>query len=59
MVPHSSVGCGMAQLAVHLLAVRKVPVRFSARHPMEVLFFLSKEAMRIQEDGSRRMVKDE
>jgi hypothetical protein len=31
----------------------------SARRPMEVLLLLSEEAMRIQEDGPRRMVKDE
>ncbi len=54
-----SLGCGVAQLVVRRLAVRQARVRFSARHPMEVLLLLSQEAMRIQEDGPRRMVKDE
>jgi hypothetical protein len=31
-------------------AVRQARVRFSARHPMEVLLLVSKEAMKIQED---------
>jgi hypothetical protein len=31
----------------------------SVRDPTEVLLMLSEEAMRIQEDGPRRMVKDE
>jgi hypothetical protein len=51
-------GCGVAQLIVRRLAVRQARVPFSARHPMEVLLLLSEEAMRIQEDGPRRMVKD-
>jgi hypothetical protein len=33
--------------------------RLGSRHTMEVLLLLSEEAMRIQEDGPRRMVKDE
>ncbi len=58
-VRRGSVGCGVAQLVVRRLAVRQARVRFSARHPMEVLLLLSEEAMRIQEDRPRRMVKDE
>ncbi len=49
--------CGVAQLVARRLAVRQARVRFSARHLMEVL--LSEEAMRIQEDRPRRMMKDE
>jgi hypothetical protein len=44
-------GCGVAQLVVHRLAVRQARVRFSARHPMEVLLLLSEEAMRIYKKG--------
>ncbi len=51
--------CGVAQLVVRRLAVRQARVRFSARHPREVLLLLSEEAMRIQEDRPRRMVKAE
>jgi hypothetical protein len=40
------------------LAVRQARVRFSARHPMRLLL-LSGEAMKIQEDGPRQMMKDE
>ncbi len=52
-------GCGVAQLAVRRLAVRQARVRFSARHLIGILLLLSEEAMRIQEDGHQRMVKDE
>jgi hypothetical protein len=52
-------GCGEDQLVVRRLAVRQARVRFSARHPMEVLLLLSEEAMRMQEDRPRRIVKDE
>ncbi len=38
-----SAGCGVAQLVVRRLAVRQARVRFSARHPMEVLLLLSEE----------------
>ncbi len=55
----NALGCGAAQLEVRRLAVRQARVRISARHPMEVLLLLSEEAMRLQEDGPRRMVKDE
>jgi hypothetical protein len=48
---------GVAQLVVHRLAVRQALVRFSARHLMEVLLFLSEEAMRIQEEGPRQMLR--
>jgi hypothetical protein len=48
-----SFGCGVAQLVVHRLAVKQARVRFSARHPMEVILLLSEEAMRLQEDGPR------
>ncbi len=58
-VRRGSEGCGVAQLVVFRLAVWQARVRFSARHPMEVLLLLSEEAMRIQEDRPRRMVKDE
>ncbi len=51
--------CGVAQLVARRLAVRQARVRFSARHLMEVLLLLSAEAMRIQEDRPRRMMKDE
>ncbi len=51
--------CGVAQLVARQLAVRQARVRFSARHLMEVLLLLSEEAMRIQEDGPRPMMKDE
>ncbi len=46
-------------LVVRRLPVRQARVRFSARHPMAVLLMLRKEAMRIQEDGPRRTVKNE
>ncbi len=52
-------GAAWSQLVVRRLAVRQARVRFLARHPMEVLFLLSEEAVRIQEDRPRRMVKDE
>ncbi len=55
----SSQGCGIAHLVVRRLADRQARVRFSGRHPMEVPLLLSEEAMRIQEDRPRRMVKDE
>ncbi len=55
----SSSQSSVSQLVVRRLAVRQARVRFSARHPMEVLLLLSEEAMRIQEDRPRRMVKDE
>ena len=42
--------CGLTQLEVRRLDVRQARVRFSARHPMEVLLLVSKEAMKIQED---------
>jgi hypothetical protein len=45
-----------------VVLVRRLVVkqaRFSARHPMEVLLLLIEEAIRIQVDGPRRMVKDE
>jgi hypothetical protein len=58
MLQELKLGCGVAQLVVRRLAVRQARVRFSARHPMEVLLLVSEEAMRIQEDGPRRMVKD-
>ncbi len=51
--------CGASQLVVRRRAVRQARVRISARHPMEVPLLLSEDAMRIQEDGPRRMVKDE
>ncbi len=51
--------CGVAQLVARRLAVRQARVRFSARHLMEVLLLLSEEAMRIQEDRPRRMMKVE
>jgi hypothetical protein len=51
--------CGVAQLVARRLAVRQARVRFSARHFMEVLLLLSEEAMRIQEDRPRRMMKVE
>ncbi len=50
---------GRAVVIVGRLAVRQARVRFSARYPMEVLLLLSEEAMRIQEDRPRRMVKGE
>jgi hypothetical protein len=49
----------VAQLVARRLAVRQARVRFSARHLKEVLLLLSEEAMRIQEDRPRRMMKDE
>ncbi len=58
-VRRGSVGCGVARLVVRRLAVRQARVRFSARHPMKVLLLLSEEAMRVQADRPRRMVKDE
>ncbi len=58
MLQELKLGCGVAQLVVHRLAVRQARVCFSARHPMEILLLLSEEAMRIQEEGPRRMVKD-
>ncbi len=51
-------GCGVAKLVVRRLAVRHARVRFSARHPRRLLL-LSGEAMRIQEDGPRQIMKDE
>jgi hypothetical protein len=52
-------GCRVAQLVVRRPTVRQARVRFSVRHPREILLLLSEEAMRIQEDRPRRMVKDE
>jgi hypothetical protein len=40
----------LMHLVVRRLAVRQARIRFSARHPMDVLLFLSEEAMRLQED---------
>ncbi len=57
-VRRGSARCGVAQLVARRLSVRQARVRFSARHLMEVLL-LSEEAMRIQEDRPRRMMKDE
>ncbi len=48
----SSVGSASA------CCVRQARVRFSAGNPMEVLLLLSEEAMRIQEDWPRQIVKD-
>jgi hypothetical protein len=58
-VRRGSVRCGVAQLVARRLAVRQARVGFSARHLMEVLLLLSEEAMRIQDDRPRRMMKDE
>jgi hypothetical protein len=52
-VRRSSVGCGVAQLIVRRLAVRQFRVRFSARHPKEVLL-LSEKGQRSDEDTRRR-----
>jgi hypothetical protein len=52
----SSLGCGAAQLVVRRLAVRQARVRISSRWRLPLL---SEDAMRIQEDGPQRMVKDE
>ncbi len=49
-------GCGVAQVVVHRLAVRQARVRFSARHPMEPSL-----SVRIANEDirPRQMLKDE